>query len=160
MKEYKFIEILEVTFEKETSKSKTGKRENIYKTAFFNGKAKTITNANEMQSELRISQQEILNTIDIWISEGSGWTTDKIDSDYVNIVVYQPLNGSSYIDLPNELKNSKKGLINIKNKDNECFRWCHVRHLNRQAKDPQRIKKLTKSTSKARLHWNRAPSKC
>ena len=48
MKEYKFIEILEVTFEKESSKSKTGKRENIYKTAFFNGKAKTITNANEM----------------------------------------------------------------------------------------------------------------
>ena len=23
-------------------------------------------------------------------------------------------------------------MINIKNKDNECFRWCHVRHLNPQ----------------------------
>ena len=71
---------------------------------------------------------------------------DKIDSNYVNIyiVVYQPLNGSSYIDLLNELKNSKKGLINIKNKDNECFRWCHVQHLNPQGKDPQRIKKADK----------------
>ena len=126
MKGYKLIETLEVTFEKETSNSKTGKRENIYKTAFFNGKTKTITNANEIESELRISQQEILNTIEICISEGSGWTMDKIDSNYVNIVIYEPLNGSSYIDLPDKLKNSKKGLINIKNKDNECFRWCRV----------------------------------
>ena len=66
-------------------------------------------------------QPEILNTIDIWVSEVSGWTIDKIDSNYVNIVVYQPLNESSYIELPTELRNSKKGLINIKNKDDECF---------------------------------------
>ena len=88
-----------------------------------------------------MSQQEILNRIDIWVSEGSGWTIDKIDSNYINIVVYQPLNGSSYIELPTELRNSKKGLINIKNKDDECFRWCHVRHLNPQEKDPQRTKR-------------------
>ena len=50
-------------------------------------------------------------------------------------------NGSSYIELPTELRNSKKGLINIKNKDNECFQWCHVWHLNPQEKDPQRIKR-------------------
>ena len=114
---------------------------NIYKTAYFNSKAKTITDANETGSELSIPQQEIPNTIDIWVSEGSGWTTDKIDSNYINIVVYQPLHGSSYIDLPDELKNSAKGLINIKNKDDECFRWCHIRHLNPQKKDPQRIKR-------------------
>ena len=28
--------------------------------------------------------------------------------------------------LPKELRNSKKGRINIKNEDNECFRWCHL----------------------------------
>ena len=88
-----------------------------------------------------MSQQEILKTIDIWVSEGSGWTIDKIDSNYINIVVYQPLNGSSCIELPTELRNSKKGLINIKNKDDECFRWCHVRHLNPQENDSQRIKR-------------------
>ena len=47
----------------------------------------------------------------------------------------------SYIELPTEPKNSAKGLINIKNKDDECFRWCHIRHLNPQKKNPQRIKK-------------------
>ena len=62
----------------------------------------------------------------------------------INIVNYNPLKGSSYIDLPQELRNSAKGLINMKNKDNECFRWCHIRHLNPQDKDPQRIKKTDK----------------
>ena len=141
IKGYKFIETLEVTFEKEKISPKTGKRESTYKTAFFNGKAKTITKASEIESDLSMSQQEILNTIDIWVSEGSGWTIDKIDSHYINIVIYQSLHGSSYIELPTELKNSAKGLINMKNKDDECFRWCHIKHLNPQKKDPQRIRK-------------------
>ena len=32
----------------------------------------------------------------------------------------------------------------MKNEDNECFRWCHIRHLNPQEKDPQRIKNVHK----------------
>ena len=54
------------------------------------------------------------------------------------------MHGSSYIELPTELKNPKKGLTNIRNKDDECFRWCHIRHLDPQEKNPQRIKKEDK----------------
>ena len=43
-----------------------------------------------------------------------------------------------------ELRNSKKGLINMKNEDEECFRWCHIRHLNPQIKYPERLKKEDK----------------
>ena len=144
MKGFKFIETLEVTFEKDTIDSKTGKHVSIYKTAFFNGKAKTITKANDIEHELSMSRQEILNVIDKWVSEGSGWVIDRIDSHYMNVTTYTPLHGSSYIELPTELKNPKKGLINIRNKDNECFRWCHIRHLNPQEINPQRIKKVDK----------------
>ena len=122
MKGFKFIETLEVTFEKDTIDSKTGKRVSIYKTAFFNGKAKTITKANDIEHELSMSRQEILNVIDKWVSEGSGWVIDRIDSHYVNVTTYTPLHGSSYIELPTELKSPKKGLMNIRNKDDECFR--------------------------------------
>ena len=128
MKGFKFIETLEVTFEKDNINSKTGKRVSIYKTAFFNGKAKTITKIDDIEPELNMSRQEILNTIDKRVSEGSGWVIDRIDSHYLNVTLYKPLNGGSYIELPTELKNSKKGLINMKNKDEECFRWCHIRH--------------------------------
>ena len=128
MKGFKFIETLEVTFEKDTIDSKTGKHVSIYKTAFFNGKAKIVTEVDDIEPELNMSRQEILNTIDKWVSEGLGWVIDRIDGHYINITTYKPLNGSSYIELPMEFRNPKEGLINIKNKDDECFRWCHIRH--------------------------------
>ena len=146
MKGFKFIETLEVMFEKDTIDSKTGKRVSIYKTAFFNGKAKTITKVDDIEPELNMSRQEILNVIDKWVSEGLGWVIDQIDSHYINVTLYKPLNGSSYMELPTELRNPKKGLINIKNKDDECFRWCHIRHLNQQTEHPERIKKEDKQS--------------
>ena len=45
------------------------------------------------------------------------------------------------LDLPVELKSPKQGLINIKNKDEKCFLWCHVRHINPSKEHPERIKK-------------------
>ena len=78
MKGFKFIETLEVTFEKDTIDSKAGKPVRIYKTAFFNGKAKTITKVDDIEPELNMSRQEILNVIDKWVSEGSGWVIDQI----------------------------------------------------------------------------------
>ena len=83
--------------------------------------------------------QEILYRIDNWINEGSGWIVELIESQYINISTYRPLSGSSYIKLPTELKSPKKGLINIKNNNQICFLWCHVRHINPVKIHPERI---------------------
>ena len=64
-----------------------------------------------------------------------------IESQYINISAYKPFAGSSYIDLPIELCSPRKGLINIKNNDQKCFLWCHVRHINPTQDHPGRIKK-------------------
>ena len=138
MKGLKFVENLKVTFKKNS------KNEIITKTAYFNSKPKTIINKTQITEELQSSKHEILNITAQWISEGSGWTIESVDNHYLNIVQYEPMKGSSYIELPQELKHHKKGLINMKNNDNECFRWCHIRYLNPQEKDPQRIKKIDK----------------
>ena len=69
MKGFKFIETLEVMFEKDTIDSKTGRCVSIYKTAFFNGKAKIVTKVDDLEPELNMSGQEILNTIDKWVSQ-------------------------------------------------------------------------------------------
>ena len=79
--------------------------------------------------------------VDNCINEGSGRIINSIDGEYVNISKNTPLIGNSFLELPNELNNSKKGLINIKNDDNRCFLWCHVRHLNLIDKHPERINK-------------------
>ena len=105
MKGFKFIKTLEVTFEKDTIDSKTGKHVSIYKTAFFNGKAKIVTKVDDIEPELNISRQEILDTIDKWVSVGSGWVIDRKDGHYINFTLYKPLNDSSYTELPMELRN-------------------------------------------------------
>ena len=65
--------------------------------------------------------QEILYRIDNWINKGSGWIVALIDSQYINVLTYVPLSGSSYTKLLAELRSSKNGLINIKNNDQKCF---------------------------------------
>ena len=138
VKGFKYVETLKVTFEKISADVI------VEKSAYFNSKAQTIINNTEINEALQMSKQNILNQISQWISEGSGWTVQSVDNHYLNIVIYKPMKGSSYIQLPSELRNSAKGLINMKNEDNECFRWCHIRHLNQQEKYPQRIKKVDK----------------
>ena len=94
----------------------------MFRTAYFNSKAKTIINENEINESIQTSNQEILNGIAVWLSKGSGWTVESIDDQYIHIVRYKPLKGSSYVELPPELRNPAKGLINLQNNDNECFR--------------------------------------
>ena len=74
-----------------------------------------------------------------WINEGSGLIVDLIESQYINIPTYRPLSGSSYVKLPTELRSPNKGLINIKDSDQKCFLWCHVRHINPVKIHPERI---------------------
>ena len=63
----------------------------------------------------------------------------NISTYYINISTYRPLSGSSYMDLPVELRSPRKGLINIKNKDEKCFLWCHVRHIDPLKEHSERI---------------------
>ena len=56
---------------------------------------------------------------------------------------------SSYIELPKELNQSRKRLINIQNiNDNECFKWSIVRYLNPANHHPARITKGDKNFAK------------
>ena len=138
MKGLKFNEMLKITFEKHKGD------ELIEEEAYLIAKTQTLTNELEITNLLQITQQQIVNKIQRWISKGSGWIIKSVDGHFINIVKYRPLRGSSYIPLPEELRHPAKGIINIKNNDNECFRWCHIRHLLPQNKNPQRIKECDK----------------
>ena len=107
----------------------------------FNSSTKTVINH---RYKLHQSFQENLYGIKAWINRGSGWIIESIESQYINISAHIPLVGSSYIELPTELKHPKKGLINIKNNDQKWFFWCHVRHINSLKEHPERITKIDK----------------
>ena len=97
-KGFKFVETLQVKFVKHSNDKK------ILKNGYFNSTTDLIINETDIKLAIQASQQQILNKIAQWISEGSGWTIQSIENHYINIVNYNPLKGSSYIKLPQELK--------------------------------------------------------
>ena len=108
---------------------------------YFNSVTKLVINH---RFKLEESFQEIVYMIDAWINNGSGWIIESIESQYINISTYRPLAGNSYIDLPIELRGPRKGLINIRNNDQKCFLWCHVRHINPSKEHTGEIKRVDK----------------
>ena len=103
---------------------------------YFNSVTKLVINN---KFKLEKSFQGILYRIHSWINQGSGWIMESIQSQYINISTYSLLLGSSYLKLPNELDHPRKGLLNIKNKDQKCFLWCHVRHINSKKDYPEKV---------------------
>ena len=96
-KGFKFVETLKVTFVKRKD------NDNIYKPAYFNSRVQILINPNDFLSSLQLSQQQVLNGIGVWLSEGSGRTVSSIDEHFINTVVYEPMRGNSYIPLPAKL---------------------------------------------------------
>ena len=74
---------------------------------------------------------------------GSGWYFKEVEKLEIHTVEFFPNKGSSYIPLPEWIKN-KKAIINIKNKDDKCFLWCILRYLHPKERDEERIKDLEK----------------
>ena len=46
-----------------------------------------------------------------------------------------------------------RGLINLKNKDDKCFMWCHVRFIDPQNRKVERINKQDKKIA-ANLNYS------
>ena len=70
----------------------------------------------------------------------SGWTLKSILNLVVNIYKYNPMRGSSYIDLPPFIKN-KKACINVENKDDEYFKWAILSALHLTKTHTNRVTK-------------------
>ena len=130
---FKYIVSVKITLKKRINDNEFDS-----KTLYFNSLTKRVINR---RYHLNDSFEEILNLLDIWINEGSGWRIDKIEGLYINISNYEPLLSGSYISLPIALNNSMKGLINLKNKDHKCFMWCQIRLINPTNNHSERINK-------------------
>ena len=71
---------------------------------------------------------------------------------HIHVGEYRPLRGTSYIKLPPFIA-LKKAVIDLKNKDQECFKWCVSRFFNLHENHPERIStKLQKQSEK--FNWS------
>ena len=69
---------------------------------------------------------KILERITKYKKGRSNFIFKQILSLEIHTVQYVPLGGSSYIPLPPEVAN-KMAVINLNNKDNQCFMWAVTR---------------------------------
>ena len=116
---------------------------------FSNAKAETITNESDIDDVFESIYTAIISNIQKSLGKGLGWITNSVINHNISISKYNPLPGSSYIRLPKQLGHSRKGLINIKNiDDNKCFKWSLFRYLNPADHHPTRITKADKYFAK------------
>ncbi len=66
-------------------------------------------------------------------------------------VRFDPIEGSGYRELPAFIT-KKKAIINLKNEDEECFRWAVTRALHRTYSTPERVTKELCEQSK-KYNW-------
>ena len=81
-----------------------------------------ILRSNDLNTFYDFVIDKLINESDEFIAKGSGWSLIEIRFLELRINKYDPLRGSSYVDLPDIIKN-KKAIINVKNSDNKCFMW-------------------------------------
>ena len=98
------------------------------------------------------SIQTIEERIQNFNQRGSNWRFQRVLSLDVHFTDFQPLRGSTFLPLPSKIS-TKKAVINMKNNDDQCFKWSVVKALNPVAKNSERITKELKDQSE-RLVWS------
>ena len=83
-------------------------------------------NSNELCSKMKETGLESLAKFQ---RQGSNWRFRSVLGMDLHTVKYEPFGGSSYIPLPRFLA-GKKAIINLRNGDDECFKWVITRTLN------------------------------
>ena len=101
----------------------------IAKEAAFRSKTEVnleSTNSNELFSNMK---ETVLESLAQFQRQGSNWRFHSVLNLHLHTVKYEPLGGSSYFPLPKFLA-AKKAIINLRNEDDECFKWAITRALN------------------------------
>ena len=119
--------------------------------AAFHSETKINLSGTNEKKLLDIMIEEALENMAQFQRRGSNWRFVEVLKLELHLRDFVPLKGNSWIPLP-EAVSEKKAVINMKNKDNECFKWCVTRALNPVDKNAERItQKLRKQAEE--LNW-------
>ena len=123
--------------------------ENEFSNPFFrSGQKENLENNFEVVEEMI---QEMIEAMENYNKRGSNWVFKKVIRLDVNFVRWKPLRGSAWIPLPEKLA-QKKAVINMKNQDEFCFKWCIARAANMVENHPERITEVLREQAK-KFDW-------
>ena len=88
--------------------------------AYFQSRRYINPEKTDVKVILKDMIKDILTNLAIYQKKGSDWYFKEVIRLEIHIVEYKPMNGGSYIPLPEFVK-KKNAIINIKNEDHKCF---------------------------------------
>lgn len=107
---------------------------------YFHSQIQIITEARNLSEMYKTMIDTILEKIDLFQNQGSGWQFKKVNNLDLHIDNYQAIGAMSFIELPQ------------KRKDNQCFKWPVSSCIFPAKKNPNKITKLLKTNSE-KLNW-------
>ena len=131
------------------SDPKTG--EEVFTIAHFGSKNHKLIGTDDTEETQDIMREKMLKSFSEYQRRGSGWRLRRVIQLEIHVGEFRPLRGKKHEPLPKSIA-SKKAIINMKNDDNECFKWTVTRALNPVDKNSERITKELKGQSEE-LEW-------
>ena len=124
----------------EMIQNRIGEEDQLSNPFFRSGQKENLGNNFEVAEEMI---QEMIEAMENYNKRGSNWIFKRVIRLDVNFVRWnplggKPLGGSAWIPLPEKLA-QKKAIVNMKNKDDFCFKWCVTRAANMVENHPERI---------------------
>ena len=110
---------------------------------YFNSGTNINLKSTDVEKLIDKCVKKIIEDLEIFQKNRSGWYFNEVVQLEIHTVEFNPTNGSSYIPLPDWIKN-KKAIVNIENKDEKCFLWCILRYLHPKERDEERLTGLKK----------------
>lgn len=97
--------------------------DNIRSTPHFRSRTYVLLNKETYnEHDLNEALQKIIESLEKFMREGSGWVMKKVLHLEIHTVRYSPINASSYIPLPKPLQHNCS-ILNIRNYDKSCFEY-------------------------------------
>ena len=118
----------------------------------FVSKTEVVLEGTDVGELYNNASDKMLKSMAKFQMTGSNWRFRAVSRLEINTATYKPLKGKSWIPLPPELA-AKKAVINMKNEDDECFKWCVTRALNPVEKNSERITEELREQA-IKLNWN------
>ena len=121
----------------------------------FSSTSGIVLESTNLEKFYNRAKEAILENMVKYNKMGSNCVVSAIMKMEINMIKYNPICARSYIplNLINPDLTKKKAIINIKNEDNECFKWCVTRALNMKSKNNERVDEELIEKSKE-LNWD------
>ena len=98
----------------------------------------TTTYPQQVKQQLAAAMESIEERLSTFMRAGSGWILRENQALSLEMADYKPLGGSSYIQLPKDVYDTKS-VVNIQNEDQECFKWSILAALHPVQHHPERV---------------------